>query len=81
MTRVLPELLWPENCIIAASRMAILALFAACICKVTGIRSLRVMPRWWMAEIPARQLWHPVSAIVEKLTGVVGLVIVRPNAV
>ena len=34
-----------------------------------------------MAEIPARQLWHPVSAIAEKVTGVVGLIIVRPNAV
>ena len=80
MTRVLPELLWPENCSMAAPRMAILALFAACICKVTGIRSLQVMPRRWMAEIPARQLWHPVSAIAEVM-GVVGLVIVRPNAV
>ena len=34
-----------------------------------------------MAEIPARQLLHPVSVIAEKVTGVVGLVIVRPNAV
>ena len=81
MNRVLPELLWPENCIMAAPRMAILALFAACICKATGIKSLWVMPRRWMAEIPARQLWHPVSAIAEKVTDVVGLAIVRPDAV
>ena len=68
MNRVLPELLWQENCIMAAQKMAILALLAACICKVTGIKSLQVMPRQWMAEIPARQLWHPVSAIAEKVT-------------
>ena len=49
----------------AALRMPILTLLAVCTWKVTGIRFLQLMPRRLMAEIPAWQLWHPVSAIAE----------------
>ena len=50
---------------------ALLITLAAFIFIVTGMSSARVKPRCSITCIPARQLWHPVSAITEEVRGFV----------
>ena len=70
LSRVLPDGDLPENLRMTAPRILIQLLFAACICMVTGIRSLSRRPRRQMTFMIAKQLWQPVSAIADGRTGV-----------
>ena len=66
LSRVLSDGDLPKNLRMRAPRILIPLLFTACICIVTGIRSLSHRPRRRMTFM----LWQPVSAIAESCTGV-----------
>ena len=53
-----------------APRILIPLLFTACICMVTGIRSLSRRPKQQITFMLAKQLWQPVLAMAESCTGV-----------
>jgi len=69
LSRVFPDGDLPENLRMTAPRILIPLLFTACICMVTGIRSLSHRPRRRMTFMLAKQLWQPVWAIAEIRTG------------
>ena len=70
LSRVLPDSDLPDNLRMTAPRILIPLLFTACICIMTGIRSLSHRPRRRMIFMLAKQLWQPVLAIAESCTGV-----------
>ncbi len=59
----LPDVSVPENRNMAAPRMVMPLLLAACIFIVTGMRSFFFRPSLLMILKLARQLWQPVSAM------------------
>ena len=65
------------NLKIMAPSICIPLLFAACMCIVTGIRSSLHRPRRQITLMLAKQLWQPLSAMVEIVIvfgcGVIGL--------
>ena len=63
---------FPEKRDMAAPRILMPLLFAACIFIVTGMRLRSVNPSRFATLIPARLLWQLVSAMVETET-VLGL--------
>ena len=70
LSRVAPDGDLPENLRRTAPMILIPLLFTACICMVTGIRSLSLRPRRRITCMLAKQLWQPVSAIADSRTGV-----------
>ena len=52
----------PESLRNIAPKRLIPLLLALCIFVVTGRSAERVSPSWLRRLVPARQLWHPVSA-------------------
>ena len=59
----LPSLSFPDSLSIAAPRMRMLASFATCILKSTGMRLVVKSPNFLTILRLARQLWQPVSAM------------------
>ena len=62
-----------------APRILIPWLFAVYILMVTGMSDVRGNPRRWMTLMPARQLWHPVSAMAGRMSVLVRDVRVKPR--
>ena len=73
------QLAFPENRSMAAPRIVIPLLLAACIFIMTGMRSSLFRPSLLMTLMLARQLWQPVSAMAKDWVGLGVGVRVRPK--
>ena len=64
-----------------APKILMSSLLAERILVVTGIRSEVLRPSFWSKLVPAKQLWHPVSANAMKVEGPARGMCVTPKAV